>query len=400
MSASSWIPRGCTPDDLRPPQGSPRLPLLLASALLGGCISDESDPLAEPRVLQFTPAHTELPLRLVHRGDAALPLAKLRIDHREADWSAFTITDAALPRQIEPGGEVTLHLRVDADHFTGPDHRPRAGAAALTYLAGGQPQRVPLRFSVPESPALVQLLRLGFLAGLTAAGLALGRRQWTWVVLTVAAVAIAPVGAGLCLDPGTAVLTAADLQQCAEGRGGIAMQMFPHSEGLGLLIALVLLLATRSTGHTDDLHRPLVLALALLATATAGGSLDPQVLMQAQHGLHWGLWQQPLGALALIVAAVGEVQTARSSAPRTARIAAFGLAAMITTLCLGGPDLPGLLGLPHPTSIAAGLTVWTLKVAAVGFLLLRARLPAGVSRAIAPLALAQILLAALQLRGV
>lgn len=392
-----------TPDaaDLHPPQGSHHLPLLFASALLTGCNADATDALAEPRALQFTPAYTELPLRLVHHGDAALPLARLRIDHREADWSAFTITDAALPRQIEAGGAVTLHLRVDADHFNGPDHRPRAGAAALTFLAGGQPQRVPLRFSVAEPPPLVQLLRLGLLAGLTAAGLALGRRRWTWVVLTVVALAIAPVGAGLCLDPGAPVLTAADLRQCADGRGGIALQMIPHPEGLGLLIALLLFLAVRSTpDRTGDLRRPLVLALALLAAATTGGSLDPQVLMQAQHGLHWGLWQQPLGALALIFAALGEVQAAGSSGPRTARIAAIGLAAMITTLCLGGPDLPGLLGLPHPTSIVAGLTVWTLKVAAVGFLLVRARLPAGISRAIVPLALAQILLTALQLRGV
>ncbi len=373
--------------------------LLLASTLLVGCGAAEPDALAEPRVLQFTPAHTELPLRLVHHGDAALPLTKLRIDHREADWSAFTITDAALPRQIEPGGEVTLHLRVDADHFTGPDHRPRPGAAALTFLAGGQPQRVPLRFSIPEPPALAQGLRLGLLTGLLAAGLALARRRWTWILLTVAAVAIAPVGAGLCLEPGTAVLTAADLQQCAEGRGGIALQMFPHAEGLGLWIALLLFLATRSTaGQTDDLHRPLLLALALLAAA-AGGSLDPQVLMQAQHGLHWGLWQQPLGALALIFAALGEVRAARSIAPRIARFAAFGLATMITTLYLGGPDFPGLLGLPHPTSIAAGLTVWTLKVTAVAFLLVRARVPVAITWAIVPLALAQILLATLSRHG-
>lgn len=370
---------------------------LLASTLVAGCSAEATDPFAEPRVLQFTPAHTELPLRLVHHGDTALPLAKLRIDHREADWSAFSITDAALPRQIEAGGAVTLHLRVDADHFLGPDHRPRTGAAALTFVAGGQPQRVPLRFTVPETPALAQWLRLCLIAGLAAAGLAFARRRWPWVALGVVAVAIAPIGAGLCLDPGATVLSAADLQQCAEGRGGIALQMFPHPEGLGLPTALLLFLAARST---DDLHRPLVLALTLLTAAIAGGSLDPQVLMQAQQGLHWGLWQQPLGALALLLAALGEVRALRSSAPRTALVAAFGLAAVITTLCLGGPDLPGLLELPHSTSIAAGITVWMLKVAAVGSLLVRVRLPAGISRAIVPLALAQILLSALLLRGV
>lgn len=386
----------------RPSGGTGRLHaphLLLASALLPGCAAEGSDALAEPRALQFTPARTELPLRLVHHGDGPLPLVKLRIDQRDADWSAFTITDEALPRQIEPGGAVTLHLRVDADHFTGADHRPRSGAAALTFIAGGQPQRVPLRFAAPETPTLVHLLRLGLLVGLTAAGLVLRRGPWTWIVFTVAAVAIAPLGAGLCLDPGAAPLTVADLQQCADGRGGIALQMLPHPEGLGLLIALLLFLATRSTGRPDDLHRPLVLALVLFAAATAGGSLDPLVLMQAQHDLHWGLWQQPLGALALLLAGLGEVQAARSSAPRTARIAAFGLAAVFTTLCLGGPDLPGLLGLPHPTSIAAGLAVWTVKVVAVAFILVRAPHRTGISWAIVPLVLAQLVLTALQLRG-
>ena len=389
---------------------TPFLPLLLATTLLAACSDAGADALAEPRVLQFTPAHTELPLRLVHRGDTPLSLARLRIDHREPDWSAFTITDAELPRQIEPGGAVTLHLRVDVDHFQGPDHHSRAGAAALTLLAGGQPLRVPLRFSVPEPSTLAQLLRLGLLAGLTAGGLLLRRVPWTRVVLPVAAVAIAPVGLGLCLDSGNQPLTAVDLQQCADGRGGIALQLLPHAEGLGLLIGLVLFVGTRSiasgtvVGEADDLRRALTLALVLIASGTAGGSLDPQVLMQAQQGLHWGLWQQPLSALALIFAALFEVQAARrgasSSSPWPARITAIGLAAMITTLCLGGPDLPGMLALPHATSIAAGLTVWLLKVAAVASLLLRIRPPMGISRVVVPLAIGQILLGLWHLRGV
>jgi hypothetical protein len=376
-------------------------PLLLGVALLTACGAGPSA-LSEPQVLHFTPVSTELPLRLVHHGDAPLPLAKLRIDHRDADWSAFTITDTTLPRQIEPNGAVTLHLRVDVDHFMGPDRRPRPGAAALTFLAGGEAQRVPLRFSAPEPSTLARLLRLGLLAGLTAVGLAL-RVRGTWVMLAVAAMAIAPVGLGLCLEPGSQPFTAADLQQCADGRGGIALQLLPHAEGLGLLIAVVLFMGTRSTARTDDLQ--FGLALTLVAFATASGSLDPQVLIEAQQGLHWGLWQHPLSALALIVAASREVhrptlERASDSALWTARIAALGLAAVITMLCLGGPDLPGVLALPHTTSIAAGFAVWTLKVAAVAFLLLRVRPPMGISRVIVPLAIGQLLLCAWQLRGV
>lgn len=381
--------------------GRPRLPLLIAAAFFG-CAPEEAETLAEPRVLQFTPAHTELPLRLVHHGTTALSLAKLRIDQREADWSAFTIRDATLPREIEPGGAVTLHLRVDADHFKGTDQQPRAGAAALIFLAGGQPLRVPLRFAVPEPPAFAWPVRLGSLAGLTAAGLALARGHWPWVLLTVVAVAIAPLGAGMCLDPGAVVLTAADLQQCSDGRGGIPLQILPQVGGLGLYIAGLLFLAACST-TIEDLPRapirPITLALAVLALATAGGGLDLQVLMQAQQDLRWGLWQQPLGALALLFAAVAEVQSVRAISPWTTRIAAFGLAAMITTLCLGGPDMPGVLALPHSTSIAAGLTVWMVKTIAVGYLLVRTRMPAGFSWAITPLALAQLLLTAWILHG-
>jgi len=377
----------------RTPRRRPPPAAVLAAALLAACDAGP-DALAEPRVLHFTPAHTELPLRLVHRGDAPLPLAKLRIDHREADWSAFTITDAALPKQIEPGGAVTLHLRVDVDHFTGPDHRPRAGAAALTFLAGGKAQRVPLRFSTAEPPALAQMLRLGLLAGLLAVGLLLRRIPWTWLVLALAAVALAPLGPGLCLDAGGQTLALADLQQCADGRGGIALQLLPHAEGLGLLIALVLFIGQRRADATGDLRGPLTLALALLAAAIAGGSLDPQVLMQAQHGLRWGLWTQPLGALALLLAAQREVQAARA-----APVAAIGFAAVITTLLLGGADLPGVLALSHATSIAAGITVWLLKVASVAWLLARVRVPANTTRTIVPLAIAQILLSAWLLRG-
>ena len=396
------VPHGVAADERHLPCQFPRL--LAGLALLTACGAGPPA-LSDPQVLHFTPVSTELPLRLVHRGDAPLPLAKLRIDHRDADWSAFTITDTTLPRQIEPNGAITLHLRVDVDHFMGPDRRPRPGAAALTFLAGGQAQRVPLRFSAPEPSTLARLLRLGLLAGLTAVGLALRRVRWTWVMLAVTAVAIAPVGLGLCLEPGSRPFTAADLQQCADGRGGIALQLLPHAEGLGLLIAVVLFMGTRSTARTDDLQ--FGLALTLVAFATASGSLDPQVLIEAQQGLHWGLWQHPLSALALIFAASRELQVARhatlerasDSALWTARLAALGLAAVITMLCLGGPDLPGVLALPHTTSIAAGFTVWTLKVAAVAFLLLRVRPPTAISWLVVPLAIGQILLSAWQLRG-
>ena len=89
----------------------------------------------EPATLHFTPARPELAVRLVHEGPAPLPLGRIRIDHRDADWAAFTLTDRTLPRQIDPGGEAILHLRVDVDHFKAADpHTPhRSGEATLTF---------------------------------------------------------------------------------------------------------------------------------------------------------------------------------------------------------------------------------------------------------------------------
>lgn len=376
----------------------------VVAVVLSACGADP-DPRVEPAALHFTPAHPELPLRLEHHGDAPLTLSKIRLDHREADWAAFTIADPVLPRQIEPGGAVTLHLRVDVDHFGGHGHASRPGAAALTFLADGQPRRVPLRFSAPEPSLLATLLRLGLLLGLAAALFVPRRRPpWSFALPALAVLATTPVGFGLCPGSFDARLSAADLQQCADGRGGLALQILPHPEGLGLVLALVLFAGLgRISGGADDLRRMLALALALVVVALAGGSLDPQTLLEAQAGLRWGLWMQPFALALLAVAAALEVRAARAVSPRVARVAALGLAALLTALGLGGPDFPGVEELPHAAGIAAGVAVWSTKVAVVAWLLTRVPLSARSASVLAwsllPLALAQILVSAWLLRG-
>ena len=124
-----------------------------------------------------------------------------------------------------------------------------------------------------------------------------------------------------------------------------------------------------------------------------GESLDPNAAVQAQAGLRWGLWMQPFAAAALAVAAVVEVQATRAHSPVAGRVAAIGLAALLTTLCLGGADLPQqVLSLPHAAAVALGAALWLAKVTALTWLLGRARVPAWARRAIVPLAIAQILL--------
>ncbi len=361
------------------------------------CSASDPDLRIEPATLHFTPTRPELAVRLMHDGSEPLLLTRIRVDHRDRDWSAFTITDRTLPRQIDPGGAALLHLRVDVDHFKAPDPHGlhRSGEATLTFNAG-ESRRIPLRFTDTGTPLAAQLIRLTLLA-LLAAGLALlGRRArlpWTTALPALVAVLIAPLGPGLCPAAPTAALGLADLLQCADGRGGVSSQIWPHPDGLGLVLAALLFTALgRISEDPAALRRSLGLGLALVALVL-GESLDPNAAVQAQAGLRWGLWMQPFAAAALAVAAVVEVQATRAHSPVAGRVAAIGLAALLTTLCLGGADLPQqVLSLPHAAAVALGAALWLAKVTALTWLLGRARVPAWARRAIVPLAIAQILL--------
>jgi len=362
---------------------------------------------AEPGILHFTPADRELELRLVHDGPTPLPLSRIRIDHRDRDWAAFTLTDATLPRQIGPGEAAVLHVRVDVDHFKGatPRDPPRSGEATLTLNADGEPRRISLRFDDVGTPLTTSAIRLTILiiliiliilAALAAALALLARRvrtPWTIALPALVAVAIAPLGPGWCVDRWTSALSMADLLQCADGRGGVPLQLWPMPDGLGLLLAVSLFCALeRISTDPGALRRSLGLGLALLAFML-GGSLDPQTLVQAQAGLRWGLWMQPLASAALAIAAMAEVEATRAHSRLTGAVAAVGLAALWTTLCLGGADLPAqVLSLPHAAAVALGLVSWLAKVLASAWLLTRLRAPAWARRAVLPLVLGQILL--------
>lgn len=375
--------------------GPPRLALVLA--LLVSC--DAAPELhSEPHALHFSPTHRELPLRLVHKGDQPLPLSRIRLDHRDPDWSAFSLVDPTLPRQIEPNGEVSLRLRVDLDHFATHrgGHEYRSGGATLTFNADTTLHRIALHFADEAAPAGLRWLRLGLLAALAAGVFALRRRvPWTIALPAALALAIAPLASGLCWTLGIP-LGPADLQQCGEGRGGTPLQMLPHADGLGLLLALLLFTALPGVDRISAavLWSRLTLALAILAAVLTTGSLDPQVIVTAQTGLRWGLWVQPFAAAALALAALSEVAAARAHSPFAARAAAFGLAALLTTLHLGGADLPltsAAPGLPHIAAVGLAVVAWLAKVMAVGWFLLRVESPRPAVYLVLALVLAQLM---------
>ena len=357
----------------------------------------------EPTALHFTPARPALALRLANDGPTPLPLGRIRVDHRDPDWVAFTLTDTTLPKQIEPGSAAELHMRVDLDHFKGtePGGPHRSGEATLTLTAGDEARRIPLRFGDEGTSLAALLIRLGLLAALAGALALLARRfprpGWTIALPTLVAVAIAPLGSGFCPGLAGATLGPADLLQCADGRGGEPLQLWPHPDGLGLvLVALLFAALGRISGDTGALRRSLGLALALLALML-GGNLDPQTVVQAQADLRWGVWMQPFAAAALVIAAAAEVQATRAVDAVAGRIAAVGLAALLTTLCLAGADLPVRPGLPHAAVVALGIVLWLAKVTGVAWLLGRAAVPTWLRRAVVPLAIVQILLVVLGL---
>lgn len=366
--------------------------LALASLLFAAC-GDDPGLRVSPHALHFSPAHRELELHLAQPGDEAVSLSRIRVDHRDADWSAFTVVDPVLPKQIAAHGEVVLHLRVDLEHFARRpgQHEYRSGGAGLTLNVDGEPTRIALHFADDSEPTPLPWIRLALLGLLAAALIAVRRRiAWTTSLPALTALAIAPLGAGLCWDIG-ATLGPADLQQCADGRGGASLQMLAHADGLGLWLAVLLFTAARGIS-TSALGRKLGLALAVLALTLPHGSLDPRALVEAQSGLRWGLWVQPFAAAALALVALAEVTADRSHAPLAGRVAALGLAAVFTTLCLGGPALPGFAAsLPHAAAVGLGLLLWLLKAAGVTWLLLRVPLPPRTPTLVAALLLAHLL---------
>lgn len=382
------------------------LGLGLAAGLAVGCAPDEPVRVT-PSILYFDAAHPSRTLTLRNAGASEVALARVRLDTRTPDWGSFVLTDAALPRSVPAGGEVELHLRADTKHFVSehahgePPHY-RRGRSRLLLQADGA-RAIELRFEPPPTPGLaLQLGRLGTLAAALALLVALRRRRPAsapvpWALLV--AVAILPWGPPLCVDQVGARLGRAALEQCALGHGGAPLVLAPTELGVGLGLALLLLVdlarwgaAARDSAPASALRsgaRSLLADLALLlaiAPALAGADvLAVDALALAQEDA-WGVIRHPIAALLALAAAA-----LRGSAASRVGADDLGIAALLTLVFFGGwtppPGLP-FTALPHGLMLALGVVLTLGKSAAIalGIAALRRRLPATLAaRALGPL---------------
>ncbi|MDC0719309.1 NADH-quinone oxidoreductase subunit H [Nannocystis bainbridge] len=379
-----------------PSRGATRaLPCLALLALTLGCGTPLAGVRAEPGSLVFTPAAERLELRLVNHGEATVPLSRIRFDTRTPDWGAFAIENREYPREIAAGGAVSLRLRVDRDHFT-RGGAARSGSARLLFAAGEAPQIVELRYEQPDLAGDLRrtALRTGLLLALVALGWFSTRRTrfaWTSWLPLIAVVALFPFGPGLCLDAVGRSLSAADVEQCAVGRGGVPLSLMAVGEGwLVYLVALVLAglarLAERTAVARRLASRDLALAAAFAGPLLAFGTLDPRHLVGEQATAlvgsaaippAWGIFVQPIAAaVALAVAA----------APPSTRLERWAFAAAFVACFLGG-GLPAatLTGSSHGVVLFISAVVATAKIAAVVWLVQRLHAAVTGSRARAAL---------------
>lgn len=392
---------------------------LVLAGVLVGC-GDAPGIRAEPRALVFTPAADRLELRLVNSAEAPVPLSRIRLDPRAPDWGAFMIEDRELPRAIPPGDAVTLHFRVDRKHFgrrgardRSPPAVERPGHARLLFSAGEVAHVVELRYDPPDPAADLRraLARTALLLLLVGAGAAAlwraraGMPPWTRWLPALVVFALIPLGPGLCPAALGLPLSAADLEQCAAGRGGQPLALVTVGEGwLVYLVALVLAALghlVRSTPAAVKLAwRDLALAGAFAGPLLAFATFDPRELVLAQAaGLFgtplpgWGIFVQPIAAAVALAVVAG---SPRVGLERLAFAAAF------TAFFLGGAALPGLGPTTHAVALLLGIAVFAVKLAAVAWLVQRLHAAPAGSRARAALLLlgrASIPLAVVSLLG-
>jgi NADH-quinone oxidoreductase subunit H len=135
------------------------------------------------------------------------------------------------------------------------------------------------------------------------------------------------------------------------------------------------------------------MGLSLMGAFLVYGTLEPNAMVVAQgtNPLNWGLFSQPLGFIIFFTAAIAETKRAPFDLPEgepeligyfveysgmrfgifflAEFIETIFLAAVVTTVFLGGWQVPGLgpsgfsfLKLPHLAVLAIQLVVWSLKI--------------------------------------
>ena len=217
--------------------------------------------------------------------------------------------------------------------------------------------------------------------------------------------AVVPFGPDLCV--GQLFSTVHDTAQC---KAVLPLQVARRDVGLLVYFALASLAVYGTTlagwasynkwsllgglrASSQMMSYEVCMGLSLLGAFLVFGTLEPAAIVQAQgpNPLHWGLFTQPLGFLLFFTAGIAETKRAPFDLPEgepeligyfveysgmrfgifflAEFIETIFLAAIITTVFLGGWQVPGLgpsgfgsLALPHLLVVVIQVVAWSVKV--------------------------------------
>lgn len=196
--------------------------------------------------------------------------------------------------------------------------------------------------------------------------------------------AIVPFGDALCYDSLLETVTQGDINQCADGRGGTAMQIAHIDVGLLYYFAIASI-ATYGTAlagwssynkwavlgalraSAQMISYEVAIGLSLVGVLVVYGSLEPHAIVHAQMESYWGIALQPIAFILFFTAAIAETKRAPFDLPEGEseiigyfleysgmRFGLFFLgefievvfvSALVATLFFGGWTLPfGVLG--------------------------------------------------------
>jgi NADH-quinone oxidoreductase subunit H len=191
--------------------------------------------------------------------------------------------------------------------------------------------------------------------------------------------AIMPFGDAVCYDRLGEVLSQADVNQCADGRGGTALQIAHIDVGLLYYFAIASL-ATYGTAlagwssynkwailgslraSAQMISYEVAIGLTLVGALLVYGTLEPHAIVRAQMDSYWGVILQPVALILFLTAGIAETKRAPFDLPEAdseiigyfieysgMRFGLFFLAefievifmsAMVATLFLGGWSVP------------------------------------------------------------
>jgi len=434
----------------------PALPVLGASAAPAAALSTTVVDLQPTRIV-FHPDTEATRVELHNVGTTRVRAENFRIEG--ADWAGFAIVEGLDAQTIDPGQMFSFHVSVDGSSFKDAKAYRSGGAELRLTVGGERrtvplvfenPSWIWTHFI----PALIKihLIALGFVLPLASLLTWLERKQSAmmqdrvgpnmariqvggvtlrlWGLLhiatdgikmlfkedfvprrahvplytlaplmalcpVIAVFAIIPFGDALCYGRLFEVVTQADVDQCAAGRGGTPLQIAKIDVGLLFYFAIASLATYGTTlagwasynkwavlgalrASAQMISYEVALGLTVVGALLVYGSLEPHALVHAQLDTYWGIVLQPLAFVLFFTAAVAETKRAPFDLPEGEseiigyfieysgmRFGLFFLAefmevifvgAMVTTLFLGGWSLPfGLMGASGFVSDVAAL---------------------------------------------